>query len=371
MVVLNKPGDTALSNRITLLAIIQVAIQGIVFMMGTLILGGLLPGELLLLALAFGATLVLYLARTTRFAVALVYANVLLYVVITALADFPRGYLAGDTWVLYQLWPPIAALTLRKPAAAPIVAVFTSGLLVSVTSLQLSGVLPVELLASRQILQMHLGLQVLVMLCLSAMTAVMVHWEQRSLNLSKEAQETLQSHLNEAKELLVEKEQLYRHLKRSVQELQSRSQELHTAHMQRNQLTQTVQNLAAPIVPVYQGVVVVPLVGVFDEARLELLQTTLLKAIDRKRVKVVVLDVTGLQSVDEHVGQVLVHLRHAIRLLGTRVILTGVHPALAQALVHLDSDITSLATYSTLQDGIASAVRQYAARSGKSKKRSI
>lgn len=72
----------------------------------------------------------------------------------------------------------------------------------------------------------------------------------------------------------------------------------------------------------------------------------------------VIIDMTGISMVDTHVADALIRSAQAVRLLGTRVVLTGIGPAMAQTLVNLGVDLSNLVTRSTLQDGIAYALSQ-------------
>jgi anti-anti-sigma regulatory factor len=66
--------------------------------------------------------------------------------------------------------------------------------------------------------------------------------------------------------------------------------------------------------------------------------------------------------VDTHVAGALIRAAQAVRLLGARIILTGIRPEVAQAVVGLGVDLSIIETRASLQDGIASALRPGAAR---------
>jgi rsbT co-antagonist protein RsbR len=76
----------------------------------------------------------------------------------------------------------------------------------------------------------------------------------------------------------------------------------------------------------------------------------------------VILDITGVPVVDTHVANGLILAAQAVRLLGARVILTGIRPEVAQTLVGLGVNLNDLITHSTLQSGIAYATNGRAAR---------
>ena len=75
------------------------------------------------------------------------------------------------------------------------------------------------------------------------------------------------------------------------------------------------------------------------------------------RARVAIIDVTGVPSVDEEVGEALVGAVRSARLLGAEVVLTGIQPAAAQAFINIGANFSGIVTKSTLKHGIAYALR--------------
>ena len=71
---------------------------------------------------------------------------------------------------------------------------------------------------------------------------------------------------------------------------------------------------------------------------------------------VAILDTTGVRSMDEQVASSLLRTAGAARLLGTEVILTGISPEVARALVEIGADLSGVATRGTLEAGVAYAL---------------
>lgn len=114
----------------------------------------------------------------------------------------------------------------------------------------------------------------------------------------------------------------------------------------------TLMQLSTPLIPISDAVVVMPLVGQLDRARADQVMTTLLEGVGRSRAKVAILDITGVPSVDATTADVLARAARAAQLLGARVILTGIRPDVALALLELGADLSGVVTHRTLQDGI-------------------
>lgn len=119
---------------------------------------------------------------------------------------------------------------------------------------------------------------------------------------------------------------------------------------------QTMMEMAAiPIVQVWEGVVLVPLIGTLDSQRTQQLMERLLSRIAETASPVAILDITGVPTVDTQTAQHLVETTAAVRLLGAEVILTGVRPAIAQTLVHLGIDLSTMTTRGSLAAGLRTA----------------
>lgn len=122
-------------------------------------------------------------------------------------------------------------------------------------------------------------------------------------------------------------------------------------------LSATVRELSSPVLPIRDGVLVMPLIGEIDSARAALLMDSLLGAVERQRARIVILDVTGVPLVDTQVAQALLQAAAATRLLGAQVILVGVRPELAQTIVSLGIDLHSLVLRADLQSGVSYALQ--------------
>jgi ribose transport system substrate-binding protein len=128
-----------------------------------------------------------------------------------------------------------------------------------------------------------------------------------------------------------------------------------------------IQDLSTPIMPVSDSVLVVPLIGAIDSARAAQITESLLATVSRDQTEVLIIDITGVPVVDTRVVNHILQTANAARLLGTRVLLVGIGPEVAQTIVQLGIDLSSIVTRSTLQAGLeyANAIRRGAPRSGR------
>ncbi len=140
-------------------------------------------------------------------------------------------------------------------------------------------------------------------------------------------------------------------------DLERANAELQAVMQERAELSATVRTLAVPVLPVYAGVLVTPLVGIFDAERTALLHTTLLTDVERSGAHTLIVDVTGLVACDQQLALALVQTATAVRLLGARMMMVGIRPELAQLLITLGLNLDSLITRADLQSGVQYAMR--------------
>jgi rsbT co-antagonist protein RsbR len=118
-----------------------------------------------------------------------------------------------------------------------------------------------------------------------------------------------------------------------------------------------IRELSTPVLKVRDRLLIAPLIGVLDTPRARQLTAQLLRAIRDHRAKVVVLDITGVAVVDSAVANHLLQTVQASRLMGARVLITGISAEIAQTLVRIGVDFSQLETLGDLQEGIAEAER--------------
>ncbi|HWB59259.1 MAG TPA: PAS domain S-box protein [Chthoniobacteraceae bacterium] len=111
-----------------------------------------------------------------------------------------------------------------------------------------------------------------------------------------------------------------------------------------------------PVVQVWQGVVLVPLIGTLDSQRTQQLMERLLHRVTETGSSVALIDITGVPTIDTQTAQHLIETISAVRLLGAEVVLTGVRPIIAQTLVHLGIDLANVLTRSSLTAGLRMAL---------------
>ena len=118
---------------------------------------------------------------------------------------------------------------------------------------------------------------------------------------------------------------------------------------------EAIRELSTPTLQVRERLLILPIIGLLDSHRAKQLTDTLLQAIRAHCAKVVVVDMTGVSTVDSKVANHLIQTVEAARLMGATAIITGLSADVAQSLVTLGVDLSRLNTMGDLQGGIEKA----------------
>jgi rsbT co-antagonist protein RsbR len=113
---------------------------------------------------------------------------------------------------------------------------------------------------------------------------------------------------------------------------------------------------ATPVTPIWEGILLLPLIGVLDSSRTQEIMTKTLSMISSTRTKVFMLDISGVRTVDTSVANQLVKITQATRLMGCEAIVSGISPEIAFTMVELGVEIGQIRTTATLRDAFEIAL---------------
>jgi len=117
-----------------------------------------------------------------------------------------------------------------------------------------------------------------------------------------------------------------------------------------------IRELSTPVIRVYAGVLLLPLVGALDSLRAQQVMESVLLKVVEEQARCIIIDIAGVPIVDTKVADHLVKTTAAARLLGTQTILTGISAQVARTIVQLGVDISTMHTLTRLADGIELAL---------------
>ncbi len=120
-----------------------------------------------------------------------------------------------------------------------------------------------------------------------------------------------------------------------------------------------IEEVSTPIVPVWRGVLVLPIIGSLDTERMQRATQTALDEVMRSGARACIIDITGARIVDTQAVANLTSLVMALRLIGAQAIVTGIKAEAAQSLVGLGVEFSNMRTHRTLAEALASLINEH------------
>ncbi len=118
-----------------------------------------------------------------------------------------------------------------------------------------------------------------------------------------------------------------------------------------------IRELSTPILQLWDDVLAMPIIGLVDTRRSADIMERMLTEVVNQQSRFVILDITGVDVVDTRTADYFIKVIKAAELLGTQCFLTGIQPAVAQTLVEIGVDLSSIRTLRNLQEGLKECLR--------------
>lgn len=125
----------------------------------------------------------------------------------------------------------------------------------------------------------------------------------------------------------------------------------------RRQQTELLE-LSSPVVKIWDGILVLPLIGTLDSSRTQIVMENLLQSFLETNSTIAIIDITGVPAVDTLVAKHLFKTVSAARLMGANCIISGIRPQIAQTMVHLGVEFGGIVTKAKLADALKYAFAQ-------------
>ena len=132
----------------------------------------------------------------------------------------------------------------------------------------------------------------------------------------------------------------------------------------RDEMDRTLQEMSTPVTPIWDGILLLPLVGVVDSTRTDDVMRKTLNRISEHQSKIFILDISGVPTVDTAVANQLVKITKATRFMGCETIISGLSASIAHTMVDLGVDVGEVRTTSTLRDAFRIGLQQVTAFNG-------
>jgi rsbT co-antagonist protein RsbR len=116
--------------------------------------------------------------------------------------------------------------------------------------------------------------------------------------------------------------------------------------------TDEMAEISTPVIRVWDGILALPIIGTLDSSRTQVVMENLLSQIVETGSSIAILDISGVPAVDSLVAQHLIKTVSATRLMGAECIISGIRPEIAQTVVHLGIDLSSIITKASLASAL-------------------
>jgi rsbT co-antagonist protein RsbR len=119
--------------------------------------------------------------------------------------------------------------------------------------------------------------------------------------------------------------------------------------------TDEISEISTPVIRVWDGILALPIIGTLDSSRTQIVMENLLQEIVESGSSIAILDISGVPAVDSLVAQHLIKTVSATRLMGAECIISGIRPEIAQTVVHLGIDLSTVITKASLASALRTA----------------
>jgi rsbT co-antagonist protein RsbR len=117
-----------------------------------------------------------------------------------------------------------------------------------------------------------------------------------------------------------------------------------------------IDELSSPIVPIQDGIAILPLVGSISPERAENIMNKAVPKVSQLKTECLIIDFSGIVTIDTEVASHIFNIYNVLRLLGINAIITGLRPELASRVVTAGIDFSSIKTFANVQQAIESLV---------------
>lgn len=131
--------------------------------------------------------------------------------------------------------------------------------------------------------------------------------------------------------------------------------QLAAQNTEQQRLLELVSTLETPAIRLADSVILAPVVGYVDAGRLARFSANLLTTVHAQRIRLVILDIAGMAGFDDQVATALISLTRSLRLIGTRVIMTGISSSLAHTLAQKQLNFAEINVVSSPQEALSLA----------------
>lgn len=124
-----------------------------------------------------------------------------------------------------------------------------------------------------------------------------------------------------------------------------------------NEQSQAVAAMSTPVTEIWDGILLLPIVGIVDSRRSEEIMSTVLESISRTKAKEFILDISGVGLMDTAVINYLISVIKAAGLMGCSATISGISPTVSKTIIQLGVDTASIRSTGTMMDALKIAFK--------------
>jgi rsbT co-antagonist protein RsbR len=113
--------------------------------------------------------------------------------------------------------------------------------------------------------------------------------------------------------------------------------------------SKSLMEMSTPVTQLWNGLILLPLVGLIDSRRAEDVMNSILSKISETQAQAFILDISGVAVVDTAVANHLIKISKATSLMGCECIISGISPSIAQTIVELGIDVGTVQTTANMR----------------------
>lgn len=141
----------------------------------------------------------------------------------------------------------------------------------------------------------------------------------------------------------------------SKADLEEKNKELAKLAEANSKAAEAIAEMSTPISRLWEGILLLPLVGMMTSVRIKSVMTAVLENISATQAKVIILDISGVSLVDTYIANHFIKIAKATRLMGCICVLSGITPMVAQTIVELGVNVDEIETTGTMKDALERA----------------
>ncbi|CAM4029601.1 STAS domain-containing protein [Mesobacillus zeae] len=112
--------------------------------------------------------------------------------------------------------------------------------------------------------------------------------------------------------------------------------------------------LSAPVVPIQNGLAILPLVGSMDHDRATHIMENAIPKVAQHKFRCLIIDFSGIVNIDATIARHIYDFYNVLRLLGIECIATGIRPEMAFAAVEAGINFSAIKTFANVRQAVES-----------------